>query len=29
MKLFAGAVILSLFGIAYIVIRNHNKNKQN
>ena len=28
-KLFAGAVILSLFGIAYIVIRNHNKNKQN
>ena len=29
MKLFAGAVILSLLGIAYIVIRNHNKNKQN
>ncbi len=28
-KLFAGAVILSLLGIAYIVIRNHNKNKQN
>lgn len=28
-KLFAGAVILSLLGIAYIVIHNHNKNKQN
>ncbi|MGN1270257.1 MAG: SpaA isopeptide-forming pilin-related protein [Clostridia bacterium] len=28
-KLFAGAVILSLLGIAYIIIRNHNKNKQN
>lgn len=28
-KLFTGAVILSLLGIAYIVIRNHNKNKQN
>ena len=28
-KLFAGAVILSILGIAYIVIRNHNKNKQN
>lgn len=27
-KLFAGAVILSLLGITYIVIRNHNKNKQ-
>ena len=27
-KLFAGAVILSLLGIAYIIIRNHNKNKQ-
>lgn len=28
-KLFAGAVVLSLLGIAYIIIRNHNKNKQN
>lgn len=28
-KLFAGAILLSLLGIAYIVIRNHNKNKQN
>ncbi len=27
-KLFAGAIILSLLGITYIVIRNHNKNKQ-
>ena len=27
-KLFAGAVILSLLGIAYIIIRNHNKNKK-
>ena len=28
-KLFAGAVILSLLGIAYIIIRNYNKNNKN
>lgn len=28
-KLIGGIVLLSLLGIAYIIIRNHNKNKQN
>ncbi|MCI8587310.1 MAG: LPXTG cell wall anchor domain-containing protein, partial [Clostridia bacterium] len=27
-KLFAGAIILSLLGIVYIIIRNYKKNKE-